>query len=94
MGKASQRKGRRNELALAKLLQGLGHEVRVHTQWEAWDLTIDGEAVEVKVRANGFGLFYDLLESGIATVYCKADRKPWLRFKISLVVDEGDGDAD
>ncbi len=94
MGRASQRKGRRNELALAKLLQELGHEVRVHTQWEAWDLSVDGTPVEVKVRKNGFGLFYDLLEGDIATVYCRADRRPWIKLEISLVVDEGDSDAD
>ncbi|MCP4366254.1 MAG: hypothetical protein GY800_13290, partial [Planctomycetes bacterium] len=48
----------------------------------------------VKVRKNGFGLFYDLLEGDIATVYCKADRRPWIRLEISLVVDEGDGGTD
>lgn len=85
MARASQRKGRRNELALAKLLEEKGHTVRPHSQWEANDLTVDGEQVEVKVRANGFGMFYDLFDKGIVTVYCKADRKKWIKIKIEEV---------
>ena len=87
MGKASQRKGRRNELALGKLLTDLGHKVRVHTQWEAWDLSVDDKPVEVKCRANGFGLYYDLADEGIETVYVRADRKPWLKLTIEKLDD-------
>lgn len=88
MGRTSQKKGRRNEIALARLLRSLGHDVRVHGLWEEWDLTVDGQPVEVKTRKNGYRLFYSLAEQGITTVYCRQDRKPWLKFTVEVLHDK------
>ena len=87
MGKSSQRKGRNGELELERILRSQGHEVKRHTQWEAWDLTVDGEPIEIKRRKTGYSLFYSLERQGISTVYCRADRKPWLRIKFEVLDD-------
>ena len=85
IGRSSQRKGRRSELALASLLEDLGHSAKAHGQWAKLDITVDGVPGEVKVRKNGFGIFYEALEAGAGEVYVKADRKPWLRLILSEI---------
>jgi hypothetical protein len=86
MGRSSQQKGRRSELALSRLLSEIGHEVRPHTQWEPLDLTVDDKPVEVKCRANGFTMFYTALDAGAETIYVKADRKLWIKMDMSYVL--------
>jgi hypothetical protein len=90
MGRSSQRKGRRSELALVSLLESLGHEAKVHTQWEKLDLTVDGVPCEAKVRKNGFTMFYEALDAGAGEMFVKADRKPWIRMKISYLEPPND----
>jgi hypothetical protein len=90
MGKSSQRKGRREELALAKLLESHGRSVRVHSQWEKNDLTVDGEQCEVKFRtgAGSYSWLYQVVEEqGLRLAYCRTARKPWLEIRVKVLDD-------
>ena len=94
MSRANQRKGRRNELELAKLLQRCGFEVRVHGQYEPLDLTVEGVPAEVKTRKGGFGLLYQAVDAGAGLFFAKADRKPWLMLTISVLDNSIQSPAD
>jgi len=79
-------------LALVKLLKSLGHEATAHDQWAKLDLTVDGVPCEAKVRKNGFAMFYEAVDAGAGEMFVKADRKPWIRMKISYL-EKPDADA-
>lgn len=82
MSKASQRKGRGGELEAAKEADEFGLDTRVHGQWEALDITIEGYPYEVK-RCENLSLrrAHDAFEAEARGLIARINRK---QFTITL----------
>jgi hypothetical protein len=79
MGKPSQRKGRVGELEAAKEAEAFDLTTRVHGNYEALDISIEGDPFEVK-RCEQLSIrkAYDALHAGARGQIARCNREPWL----------------
>jgi hypothetical protein len=85
LGAKSRRKRKRGEREIAALARQ--HGLKAERTWQtaqsanpgerACDVQIEGRAAQVRIRANGFGLVYEVLQ-GVQVAFLRADRHEWL----------------
>ena len=83
-GRKPYKKGYRLENEIRKIAEQAGKDARRSAMSKYPDLTINGQAVSVKARANGLKWAYDELAEPYPHDYVlfKADRMPILQIKI------------